>query len=176
MTQNKYTCPDNPCNLYAQSTDLSASLPITLLVRSNGRLWLSKSCMYNSRRNILSHAFWTGLDTARKSLDNGVKVLVGSPREVVLPVSMDVMDWDGRGGAVGGRRTVGGVGKSHAVSSPGAQEAGGAGVGRPRSASLAESGVLPVGAVGLGAGPEKGVLGVVVGLGGDMATEKVVSA
>lgn len=176
MTQNKYTCPDNPCNLYAQSTDLSASLPKNPLGAIQ-RPPLAFQVMYvQLPQNILPHAFWTGLDTARKSLDNGVKVLVGSPREVVLPVSMDVMDWDGRGGAVGGRRTVGGVGKSHAVSSPGAQEAGGAGVGRPRSASLAESGVLPVGAVGLGAGPEKGVLGVVVGLGGDMATEKVVSA
>lgn len=52
---------------------------------------------------------------------------------------------------------------------------GGVGVGCLWSVFFVESGVLLVGVVGFGVGFEKGVLGVVVGLGGDMVIEKVVS-
>lgn len=71
--------------------------------------------MYNFCWNIFFYVFWIGLDIVCKFFDNGVKVLVGSFWEVVLLVFMDVMDWDGWGGVVGGRRMVGGVGKSYVV-------------------------------------------------------------
>jgi len=98
-----------------------------------------------------------------------LKVGVGRSGEIVVPVSVDLVNTDRRGRAARVRWSVGRVGKSQTVSSAGAQVALRPGAACPLSASLAQSRELPVGRVGLGAGLEHSVGGAGIQLGSEVA-------